>query len=120
METKSPKLKNRQLESLYLRENDTRILAWKRYHDEIAQQRCNWPPPTNGQTYSKREEAIYSVNTDNFDDTSWFHRHIYENELTKSTRRYHIKYDFDRCLSHKETKLEKEVRELREKLEKLH
>ena len=115
METKkSSKPTIRQLESLYVREADIRIQAWKRYQDEIANQRCNWPPPIDGKTYSEREEAIYNINTND----SWFHRHIYENDLFKSSRRRHIKYDFHRSFPRKETKLEKEVKQLREKLER--
>jgi hypothetical protein len=117
MEAKSPILKNLQLVSSYLREAETRIQTWKRYHDETAQQRCNWPPPMNDQTYSKREEAIYGVNTDNSNDTSWFHRHIYEDYLIKAAQRRHLGCNFDRSVSRKETRLEKEVRQLREKLE---
>ncbi|CAF0968959.1 unnamed protein product [Rotaria sordida] len=108
--------KNLQLESLYLREAYTRIQAWKQYQDKLSQERYNWPPPINGKTYNKYEEIIYNVNTNNYNYDSWFHRNIYKNFLIKSTQRKYTKYDFDKSISYKETKLEKEVKQLKEKL----
>jgi hypothetical protein len=109
--------KNLQLESLYLREAHTRIQAWKRYHDEISRQRCNWPPPINGKIYNKREEAIYNMKTNNYNYDSWFHRHIYKNDLIKASQQRHRMYDLDRSLTEKKTKIENEVMQLREKLQ---
>ncbi|CAF2782973.1 unnamed protein product [Rotaria sp. Silwood2] len=118
MRTKSPinQQKNLQLESLYLREAYTRIQAWKQYQDKISEERCNWPPPINGKTYNKYEEIIYSVNTNNSNYDSWFHRNIYKNFLMKTSQTQYMIYDLNKSISHKETKLEQEVRQLREKL----
>ncbi|CAF3828612.1 unnamed protein product [Rotaria sp. Silwood1] len=111
--------KNLQLESLYLREAYIRIQAWKRYQDKISQEHSNWPLPINGKTYNKHEEIIYNVNTNNYNYDSWFHRNIYKNFLMNGNqRRRLLTYDFNQTISYKETKLEKEVRELKEKLTK--
>ena len=112
-------LENLQLSASLAREQSMRLRAWKRYQDALAEERRQWPLPANGITYNQREEAIYSINAEPGAISSWFQRGTYESELSRG-QHHLVSADCDRIQTpvRKETVLEREVKQLRERLQR--